>query len=115
MITALQRQLAQAIRQNIYQDFAERHVTGNLMNTIEVIYGEDEVRVRVPAVRYDQKEWSKSKAIILLPHEGSYANQVDVTGGWSRTHQNYADMAITSALNSVLGMMGEDAYEIEVR
>lgn len=115
MLTAIQRQLGTAIRNAIYQDFAIRHVSGNLMNTLEVIFDEDVVKVRVPAVRYDQKEWNKNKAIIPQPQEGSYANEVDISGGYSRTHQSYADRAIGIAISEVMGLLGSDAYSVEVR
>lgn len=113
MITATQKEIAQAIRNNIYEDFALRHLSGNLMNTIEIIHNEEDARVRVPAIRYDLKEWNRSETIIYTPQEGSYANAVDIHGGFSRTHQNYADRAIIKAVREVCAF-GDLAYDIEV-
>ena len=114
MITALQRQLAIAVQSNVYQDFALRHLSGNLMTTMRIEYGEDDAKVVIPAVRYDLKEWKRTKAIIYTPEKGSYANAVDIYGGFSKTHQNYADRAVFGALRSVLAIDGLE-YDIEER
>ena len=114
MITALQRQLAIAIDRNIYEDFALRHLSGNLMNTLQITYGEDDASVRVPAVRYDLKEYKSRGVIILHPEWGSYADKVDKTGGFSGTHQNYADRAIFKAVRETLSL-SDLSYDIEVR
>lgn len=97
----LQR-FARLIYQGIYQDFALRHLSGNLMNTLQITAGPNEVKVIIPAVRYDWGAWNKQKAIIYTPEEGSYAESVDIGGGFSRTHQNYADRAIFAAINQLM-------------
>lgn len=113
MITQTQKSIAQAIKNYIYEDFALRHVSGNLMNTLEIIHNEDNAQVRVPAVHYDHKEWKKNQTIIYTPQEGSYANQVDITGGWSRTHQSYIDRAIMASVREVCAL-SDLSYDIEV-
>ena len=114
MITAIQRQLAQAVRSNVYQDFALRHLSGNLMGTMEVVYGDEDAKVRIPAVRYDLKRWNKDKVIVYEPWRGSYAASVDVYGGFSKTHQQYAERAVIAAIRQVMGM-SDMRYDIEER
>lgn len=113
MTTALQKQVAQSIRNDIYQDFSLRHLSGNLMDTIRIVHNEDDAQVVVPAIRYDLKEWNKREVIIFTPQEGSYANAVDIYGGFSRTHQNYVDRAIMGTIRSVCSM-NDMNYDIEV-
>lgn len=103
----LQR-FAQMIYQGIYQDFAIRHLSGNLMGTMRIEAGPNEVRISVPAVRYDWKSWNKEKSIVYRPELGSYAEAVDVYGGFSKTHQNYADRAIFAAIRTAMGERGEE-------
>lgn len=113
MTTAIQRQLAEAIKTSIYDEFTQKHLSGNLMSTMAIAENEDDVQLRIPAVRYDLKEWNKNKAVVYHQEWGSYANAVDISGGFSRTHQSYVDRAITKSIYQVVGMLGLD-FETEV-
>lgn len=74
--------------------FWAKHITMNLANTIEVIATEDGYKVRIPAVAYDLNEWNKHGVLKYTPEYGSYAEKVDETGGFSKTHTNFVEKAI---------------------
>lgn len=114
MISQIQMQMAQAVYAGIYQDFLLRHLSGNLMGTMEIVYTEEDAKVRVPAVRYDLKKWNKDKIVVSQPWRGSYASAVNDTGGFSRTHQEYAERACIAAVRQVMGLNGLE-YTIEER
>lgn len=111
---ALIRQIASAAMNLVYQDFALRHLSGNLMGTMELTYGEDYASLRVPAVKYDLKRWNKDKVIVSQPWLGSYAEKVNVSGGFSRTHQEYAERATIGAIRLCMGA-NDIKYDIEER
>ena len=93
----LLQDLALMIKEHIINGFTIKHLSTNLMNTIVVRKSEKGFEVDIPAELYDLKVWNKDKAIVYTG-EGSYAQRVDVTGGFSRTHKAYVEYAINDSI-----------------
>lgn len=108
----LLRQAASAALQLVYQDFAMRHLSGNLMRTLELSYTDEWARLRIPAVSYDLGKWGREKVVVYEPWRGSYAEKVNVGGGFSHTHQQYAERAAIGAVRVTMGA-NEMRYSIE--
>lgn len=94
------RQLIQYIRDVINDDFlgTGKFITRNLINTITIEKTETGFKLNIPARMYSFKEWNKNKAIVPYGN-GSYAQRVNVTGGFSGVHKNYVERAIDKAIN----------------
>lgn len=92
------RALADLIAANVRANFEEIHLSGNLMDTIEVGKDFGYYMVRIPAVRYDLAKYRATHAIVYTPEKGSYADEVDSRGGFSGRHVDYVDLSIKRAL-----------------
>lgn len=116
---AFYRKFITETRKNIKRDFRKIHLSGNLMDTVTVewfssrldhiIFGlvdpgeflEKPVKVaivHIPAVRYDLKRYREDMVVIHHPEWGSYAQEVNITGGFSGKHVGYVESAIYKAL-----------------
>lgn len=118
--------LANLIAENIKEDFEEKHLSGNLANTIVVEKTDTGVQVIVPAEKYNMSMYMK-KGVVIHTGTGSYASRVDEEGSIIRfprsggpgrpkekkigNHIGYVDKAIDSALDEWSNMMTEK-YEI---
>ena len=91
------QELAELIRAYIRANFETVHLSGNLMDTITVEKTADGFTVEIPAEIYDLKRWKKEKAIVYTG-EGSYAEKVNQTGGFSGKHANYVEDEIEIAI-----------------
>ncbi len=89
--------LATKIKDNIQKEFALIHLSQNLMNTIKVTRTTMGFEIEIPAEIYDLTKWYKEK-VVVYTGRGSYAQQVDVEGGFSETHKNYVERAIKNAI-----------------
>lgn len=94
----LLEELAEMIKNNIKSDFEKVHLSGNLMNTIKVSYNADGFQVEIPAEMYDIALYKKDK-VLKFTGKGSYAQEVNETGGHSGKHKNYVERAIETAIN----------------
>lgn len=90
--------LANKIKAKIRQEFVNIHLSKNLMDTIEVKRTTMGYEIEIPAEIYDLDKWYNEK-VIVYTGEGSYAQQVNIEGGFSGTHQNYVEKAIQDAIN----------------
>lgn len=103
--------LAQLIIDNIKENFKVKHITLNLVNTIQIQFNEDgNFIIDIPAEIYDLKLWNEKKAIVYTG-TGSYANLVNKKGGFSGTHKNYVETAIDKAISQWLQMMKANIEE----
>lgn len=93
--------LANKIKKYIKQDFEETHLSGNLMENINVTLTSKGISIEIPAEMYDIKKFLR-EGVIVYTGEGSYAEQVDEVGGFSRKHKNYVEIAIRKALREWL-------------
>lgn len=99
--------LAQLIIRNIEANFAVKHISKNLIKTIKVEFKDNgDFFIDIPAQIYDLKLWNEKKAIVYSG-KGSYANLVNKTGGFSKTHKNYVEIAIDNAIVQWLPMIKE--------
>lgn len=101
--------LEESISRYIKKDFAKVFLSGNLKNTVWVEHVNEvpsnvspqhlKIHVtHIPAVRYDIGRYKKEGVIAYTPEKGSYAQEVDVYGGFSQKHKNYAENAIEKAI-----------------
>lgn len=91
------------VRDNIYYEYEQKHLSFNLANTMQVINTLGDVAyLYIPAQRYDLKLWNEKK-VIQYTNKGSYAMANQLYGGFSRTHKNFVDRAIVSAIEQELG------------
>lgn len=107
--------LAELIREAIGTNFEYVHLSGNLVNTIEIYQdfyyyidektGElvrfDKVIIDVIAPRYSISTYLRTGAIVYTG-KGSYASTVDKHGGFTGKHKNYAENAISLAVSAWL-------------
>ena len=92
-------ELAKTLQECLVEEFQDKFLSGNLRDTIKLnVMGNDRIEVEIPAELYDLKEWKKSGAIIYTGL-GSYAQAVNVYGGFSKTHKFYVERAIEEAVN----------------
>lgn len=93
-------QIPKSIVNSIQENFAVIRLSGNLVNTMQVSQvGANEVQVHIPAKCYDIKLF-KEKGVIVYggnAGHGSYAEKVNYTGGFSKTHKNYVNIALLKA------------------
>lgn len=98
-IEKLPSQMAENLKRKIAKDFSKVYLTHNLVDTMNVEARANQATLHIPAIRYDFKEWNKNKVVVHHPEWGSYANQVNITGGFSTFHTNYIDIAIRELVN----------------
>lgn len=104
-------ELAQLIEYFIKWNFQTVYQSGNLRDTTNVSPSSEGYIVSVPAQRYDEEIW-REKKMIVYTHNGSYAQQVDYTGGYSGKHIEYAEIAINLAIQQ---WANENGYDVEVK
>ena len=92
------KSLAEMIASHMKDDFRNVFLSGNLRDTIYTEPTPGGYNVYVPAERYDLTKWSKDGVVVYLG-EGSYAQQVNKTGGFSGRHKGYVDRGIENAIN----------------
>lgn len=92
----LQR-LAEKITEKIKDDFKIAHLSKNLMDTIIISPTADGFTIEIPAEMYDIGKYYKDR-VILYTGQGSYAQEVNVSGGFSKTHIGYVERAINEAI-----------------
>lgn len=105
---AVMAQAAQAAMQSVQEGFARVHLSGNLMDTMAVetaTSGEtgkaNGVALSIPAEKYDLDRFYDD-GVVVYTGDGSYANEVDATGGFSGAHIGYVGMAVNAAVEAVL-------------
>lgn len=91
------QKLAEKIKEYIKKDFAEVHLSKNLMDTISVYATEKGFNIDIPAEIYDIDKFFK-EGVIVYTGEGSYAEAVNKEGGWSKTHVGYVEFSIKRAI-----------------
>lgn len=110
--TEMKQRLAELIVDAIKNDFEYVHLSGNLMDTIEVYsdfytytdpktgktINQEKIYVDIPAPTYDRKLFYKTGAVVYNG-KGSYASTVNRTGGFSKKHKDYAERAIQVAIS----------------
>ena len=100
MTEELVNELANLILTEIKADFEVVFLSGNLRDTITIEKLENGFKIVVNAERYDIAQYTDNK-VIVYTGEGSYASEVDETGGFSyqRVHKDYISRAIQNGIN----------------
>lgn len=94
----LLQKLAEKIKQKIINDFKEVHLSQNLMNTISVSSTPTGFLIDIPAEIYDLAKYYK-EGVIIYTGAGSYAEEVDINGGFSGKHKDYIERAILESVS----------------
>ena len=107
------RKLGELIAENVKANFREVHLSGNLMNGISVFRQGDGIVVEIPAVRYDIDKFRKDRVVVQRPAEGSYAEEVNQSGGFSGFHEGYVEKAVRDGIVqwcSIMGLRYKEEY-----
>ena len=94
----LLQKLAEKIKEKIRNDFKEVHLSQNLMNTISISSTPTGFLVDIPAEIYDLAKYYK-EGVIIYTGAGSYAEDVDINGGFSGKHKDYIERAILESVS----------------
>ena len=122
------RILAEIILRKLKEEFAIKHLSGNLMNTISVEMLGDEIKINIPAQTYNMLLY-QSKGVVVHTSHGSYASKLDEEGsnfmiypnenrnGSYRihpgNHKGYVDRIINSAIQEWKGLIETKIIKVE--
>lgn len=110
----------------IKEDFEDKHLSKNLINTIQIEKTNDGMAVIIPAEKYNMPLFLR-EGVVVSSGTGSYASSLNETGSIIRLpgsgpgrprekkighHIGYVEKAINKALETWQGMM-QDKYEIK--
>lgn len=90
--------LTNKINNKLKENFMKIHLSQNLMNTIEIHKTTYGYEIEIPAEMYDIERYIR-EGVIVYTGEGSYANEVNKTGGFSTHHKNYVEKAILEGIS----------------
>lgn len=115
------RKLGEIIIRKLKEEFAIKHLSGNLVNTITVEMASDEINIRIPAQTYNMLKYLEKGVVIHTSH-GSYASKLDEEGSSfmvypegsrkgshrvsPRNHKGYIDKIINSSIQEWKGLVG---------
>ena len=88
------QELARLIVLNIKEEFAIKHLSKNLINTIRIENMGETVNIHIPARVYDMLEYKRNKVIKYTGND-SYASSLDEQ---SKNHTGYVNKALDKAL-----------------
>ena len=110
--------LSDIIIKNLHLEFADKHLSKNLINTISVEKLGDEIKINIPAQTYNMLEY-QTRGVIIHTTNGSYASKLDEEGssfmiypngtrkGGRRispgNHKGYIDEVIGKSIQEWLG------------
>ena len=109
------------ILQKIQEEFDVKHLSGNLMNTIEVNNTDDSIQIIIPAKTYNMLLF-QTKGVVVHTSNGSYASKLDEEGssfnvyphgtrkGAKRispgNHKGYVDRIVNEAVSEWMARKG---------
>ena len=116
------QKLAEIIVRNLKEEFAIKHLSKNLINTIVVEGTSDEIKIHIPAQTYNMLLY-QSKGVVVHTSHGSYASKLDEEGSSfmvypngtrkgskrisPRNHQGYIDRIINLSIQEWRGSLNE--------
>lgn len=89
--------LVKLILEELRKEFETVRLSGNLINTIKVYKEDGKWIIDIPAQMYDINRYKKS-GVVVYNNRGSYASEVDKSGGFSGKHVDYVDRCIANAI-----------------
>lgn len=105
--------LANLIKENLKKDFEQVHLSGNLANTITIGVSENGYYIDIPAQIYDIQKWLK-QGVIVYTEDGSYAQQVNIDGGFSGKHVGYVELSIKKSIEQWIKEKNINVKELNV-
>ena len=121
-------QLARLIVEKLKEEFAIKHLSKNLINTIKVENLGDEIKIHIPARTYNMLLF-QTKGVVVHTNHGSYASKLDEEGSQfysypkgtrkgskrisPRNHKGYVDKVINQAIREWSSMIGRDKVKVE--
>lgn len=110
-------QLAFILKRKIEEEFSLKKLSGNLVNTIEIVGSADKIEISIPAPTYNMLAY-QTKHVIIPTYHGSYASKLDKEGSeffvypygtrkgshkvTPRNHINFVDRVISEAIDEWL-------------
>lgn len=91
------QKLSDYIIEYLKEDFETIHLSQNLADTIIVSETQEGFRIEIPAEMYDIAKFRK-EGVVVYTGGGSYAEEVNKTGGFSKLHKGYVENAIIQAI-----------------
>lgn len=120
--------LAEIIVAKFKEEFRDKHLSGNLINTLEVSVESGKIVINIPAKTYNMLLFQQ-KGIIVHTSHGSYAEKLDREGSSfmvyhkntrkgsfrisPRNHIGYIDRVVNSALLEWKSSSGNKVKKIE--
>lgn len=72
--------LGELIAQKLQIEFQDKHLSGNLANTIQLVRVSDNtIQVQIPAETYKMYQWFAHR-VVIHDGKGSYASELDLEG-----------------------------------
>lgn len=119
--------LADLIVQKLKEEFSIKHLSENLINTIQIENIGDEIKIYIPAKTYNMLLY-QSQGVIVHTSNGSYASRLDETGSEFYTypqgtrkgakriaphnHKGYIDKVINEAISEWMSIVGRNNVKI---
>jgi len=120
--------LAALIVQKLKEEFAIKHLSKNLVNTIKVEKMGDEIKIYIPAQTYNMLLY-QTKGVVVHTSHGSYASKLDKEGSQfysypngsrkgskrvsPRNHKGYIDKVINEAIAEWSSSVGRENMKVE--
>ena len=112
--------LSDIIIKNLKEEFALKHLSRNLINTIRIEAASDEIKIHIPAQTYNMLLF-QTKGVVVHTSHGSYASKLDEEGSSfmtypkgtrkgskrisPRNHKGYIDKIIDISINEWKGLL----------
>lgn len=106
--------IAEYIASSIRDDFEVVHLSRNLADTLKVINDGNKFKVDIKADRYNVAEYRRSGTIVYN-HQGSYAQKVNVSGGYSKKHIGYVEESILRGITRYVNSTGKEGAVITLK
>jgi hypothetical protein len=98
-------ELAKCIEEAFREEFKIVHLAKNLVNTMKIEVVDGVVTIDIPAMKYNMKKFRET-GIIKYYYRGSYAEQINNTGGLSGKHEGYIEKCIETGVSKWLQQKG---------
>ena len=96
--------LASIITEKIAEEFQIKHLSRNLMATVQFQAEKDKIEVIIPARLYDLAEY-RSKGVVVYKSDGSYASRLDNEGSFAGNHKDFVERIINQSITEWLMVM----------
>ena len=98
-------ELAKCIEDEFKEEFRIVHLAKNLVNTMKIEVQDNNVIIDIPAMKYNMKKFRET-GVVKYYYRGSYAQQINITGGLSGKHEDYVEKCIERGIQKWLAQKG---------